>query len=101
MKVVAALMLLLSFGSPGVGVIAGSELKAACMSVKLVAAGRHGSNAGLSFTLVRGYRAETDAGFVAGWRSPDEISGMNAKLVPEGLAALLSREVKDADHQTV
>lgn len=43
---------------------------------------------------VQGYRAETDAGFVAKWRSPEEISGMNARLVPEGLAALLSREIK-------
>ena len=39
---------------------------------------------------VQGYRAETDDGFVARWRSPEEIKGMNARLVPEGLAALLS-----------
>jgi ADP-ribose pyrophosphatase YjhB (NUDIX family) len=43
---------------------------------------------------VRGYRAEADAGFVARWRSPDEIKGMNARLVPEGLAALLSGKIR-------
>lgn len=43
---------------------------------------------------VQGYRVETGDGFVARWRSPEEIRGMNAKLVPEGLAALLSPGMK-------
>jgi ADP-ribose pyrophosphatase YjhB (NUDIX family) len=40
---------------------------------------------------LRGYRAETDEGFVARWRSPEEIRARNVRLVPEGLADLLSR----------
>lgn len=43
---------------------------------------------------VRGHKAETGEGFVARWRSPEEIRGLNARLVPEGLAALLSRGIK-------
>ena len=43
---------------------------------------------------VRGYRAETDAGFVAAWRSPQEMRATNVRLVPEGLADLLSRWMK-------
>jgi len=41
---------------------------------------------------VQGYRAETDTGFVARWRSPEEMRRSNIRLVPEGLAGLLSRE---------
>ncbi len=44
---------------------------------------------------VQGYRVETGAGFVARWRSPEEIRGKNARLVPEGLADLLSRGIGD------
>jgi ADP-ribose pyrophosphatase YjhB (NUDIX family) len=43
---------------------------------------------------VQGYRMEIDAGFVAGWQSPEEIRGKNTRLVPEGLADLLSRGIK-------
>lgn len=43
---------------------------------------------------VQGYRAETGDRFVAKWRSPEEIRGMNARLVPKGLAALLSQGIK-------
>jgi ADP-ribose pyrophosphatase YjhB (NUDIX family) len=39
---------------------------------------------------VQGYRAETAAGFVASWRSPEEIREKNARLVPGGLADLLT-----------
>lgn len=36
-----------------------------------------------------GYRMESGSGFVARWQSPEEITGKNARLVPEGLADLL------------
>lgn len=43
---------------------------------------------------LQGYRAEAGDGFVAVWQSPEEIRAKNARLVPEGLADLLSRVIK-------
>jgi len=43
---------------------------------------------------IQGYRMEIDAGFVARWQSLEEIRGKNTRLVPEGLADLLSRGIK-------
>lgn len=36
------------------------------------------------------YEMEIEVGFVASWQSPEEIRARNVRLVPEGLAALLS-----------
>jgi len=38
---------------------------------------------------IQGYQAEADAGFVARWRSPEEMKLQGIRLVPEGLADLL------------
>jgi hypothetical protein len=43
---------------------------------------------------IQGYRVESDAVFVPGWQSPVEIRDKNARLVPEGLADLLSRDIE-------
>jgi ADP-ribose pyrophosphatase YjhB (NUDIX family) len=40
------------------------------------------------------YEMELDAGFVARWLSLEEIRGRNTRLVPEGVADLLSRRIK-------
>lgn len=42
-------------------------------------------------TEIDGYESGIDARFTAYWRSPEELEQMGLRLIPEGLAELLSR----------